>query len=157
MHNLLTTLKQLVIDMQRKSGVVMQKGAKPVDGSLLTKKGNSKQDLEREELKGGADSKDNKPTDGFWVKLQDWSTCSLKCGGGTQSYHRVCVPPKKGGKPCAGQPELIKKCNEQPCPVIKKEDKGKGAGKNSFKPKIKVMPFSSRYQRYSVSFLFFIY
>jgi len=40
--------------------------------------------------------------DGYWVVKQDWSSCTLACGGGTQTLHRECIPPLTGGKPCAG-------------------------------------------------------
>lgn len=29
-------------------------------------------------------------TDGKWIILHDWSTCTVACGGGTQTLHRLC-------------------------------------------------------------------
>ena len=52
-----------------------------------------------------------KPSDGYWIVLQNWSQCSLKCGGGISTLHRMCIPPKKGGKPCQGKNILTKECN----------------------------------------------
>lgn len=40
--------------------------------------------------------------DGRWIILHDWSTCTLACGGGTQTLHRFCIPPSDGGAPCVG-------------------------------------------------------
>jgi len=55
--------------------------------------------------------------DGHWKVLQDWSTCTLACGGGTQTLHRVCIEPTvPEGLPCIGEPILTKACNEDPCP-----------------------------------------
>jgi len=40
-----------------------------------------------------------------WKNLQDWSTCTLACGGGTKTLHRVCIKGTKG-EACKG-PEVI--------------------------------------------------
>jgi len=65
--------------------------------------------------------RENKPppgskVDGRWVILQDWSQCSLICGGGKQYLQRMCVPPQNGGLPCDGEALLDKDCNTQACP-----------------------------------------
>merc|ERR1712168_154967 len=59
------------------------------------------------------------PIDGGWSAFSGWSTCSKKCGGGTQKRTRTCTNPKPahGGKDCVGDAEETKKCNENPCPV----------------------------------------
>jgi len=49
--------------------------------------------------------------DGYWIILQDWSQCSLKCGGGTSTLQRMCIPPKYGGAPCKGESIINKPCN----------------------------------------------
>lgn len=59
------------------------------------------------------------PTDGYWVLLQDWTQCTLRCGGGWSYQHFYCYPPKNGGKPCVGKAIRQKPCNLQPCPTIK--------------------------------------
>jgi hypothetical protein len=87
--------------------------------------------------------------DGYWITLQTWSQCTLKCGGGKSYFHRMCVPPKEGGKPCEGESILSKDCNKQPCPLV---DGAKGKNsieQKTMKPIVKIMPFSSRPQRYS--------
>ena len=94
------------------------------------------------------------PTDGYWIMLQDWTQCSLKCGGGISTLHRMCVPPKTGGKACDGNPIMTRPCNSQPCPKVK-EIAENGINKrdnNTMKPLVKVMPFSTRPQRYSVKY-----
>jgi len=56
--------------------------------------------------------------DGYWQLLQDWSQCSVKCGGGTSTQQWLCVPPKQGGKACLGDSIRTKPCNNQQCPSI---------------------------------------
>jgi hypothetical protein len=71
-------------------------------------------------LKNGAvgAKKGGSLTDGYWIVLQMWSQCTLKCGGGKSFLQRMCVPPKDGGKPCEGEAILSKDCNKQPCPGV---------------------------------------
>lgn len=88
--------------------------------------------------------------DGYWVLLQDWSSCSKKCGGGLQYQHLMCVPPKNGGKPCEGTDIRTKVCNEQPCPSVSDAAQvlpKKGSEKIE-KPIVRMMPISSRPLRY---------
>jgi len=87
--------------------------------------------------------------DGYWITLQEWSQCSLHCGGGISTKQRMCVPPKEGGLPCEGPAILTKPCNIQPCPRVKgisPNDQKYDAVK---KPIVKIMPFSNRPQRYT--------
>lgn len=49
------------------------------------------------------------------MTLQDWTQCTLVCGGGTQTMQRMCIPPMNGGKSCEGEAILTKKCNTKPC------------------------------------------
>ena len=45
------------------------------------------------------------------------TTCTKKCGGGTQSRTRgVKVPAAFGGKACEGEKKEEKPCNPQACP-----------------------------------------
>jgi len=87
---------------------------------------------------------------GFWVLLQDWSSCSKKCGGGLQYMQLMCSPPQNGGKPCDGEALRTKKCNEQPCPQVLEAAKAlpKAKAVNYGKPVVKVMPISTRPLRY---------
>jgi hypothetical protein len=85
------------------------------------------------------------PKDGYWILLQDWTTCSLKCGGGLSYQQWMCVPPKKGGRKCIGKPVRTRPCNSQPCPITKTIDFTKN---KVLTPIIKSMPFSLRPQNY---------
>jgi hypothetical protein len=88
--------------------------------------------------------------DGYWIVLQTWSQCTLKCGGGKSYLQRMCVPPKEGGKPCNGDAVLNRDCNKQPCPgAVSLGGKGDTVTQKVNKPIVKIMPFSARPQRYS--------
>jgi len=93
------------------------------------------------------------PNDGYLILLQDWSQCTLKCGGGVEVQQWMCVPPREGGKPCKG--ELIRKrpCHTQPCPGTTFTS-GEAVVNNKspldkvLKPVIKSLPISNRPQNY---------
>jgi hypothetical protein len=160
---LIKNIKQLVINMQRASGqILLKKDNTPFSSDdFMAKKSEREKTITDKLTSGDKDSASSKVTlnnvvDGYWITLQGWSTCSLKCGGGTQSYHRMCVPPKNGGRPCRGDAILTKKCNEQPCPGIKGPNQEKDIESEAAKPIVKVMPFSSRYQKYTVSYIFIL-
>jgi len=88
------------------------------------------------------------PIDGYWLTLQDWSQCSKKCDGGISTFHRMCIPPKNGGKPCFGQNIITKKCNPKPCPLV---DGSQKPGNTTVNPPVmKIMPYSNSPQRYSL-------
>ena len=92
--------------------------------------------------------------DGKWIVLQEWSQCTLKCGGGLSYQHLLCVPPKQGGKPCEGPSIRTKPCNTQPCPgvsIFKQVNLQNISGINN--PIVKVMSISSRPQRYDKCYL----
>ena len=104
----------------------------------------------------------NVQLDGYWILLNDWTQCTLKCGGGLSYQQWICIPPKKGGKDCVGQGIRTRPCNDQPC----QSHGGSGAGsdgsgsaddENSLIPSenntvitpiFKMLPFSNRPQRY---------
>jgi hypothetical protein len=86
--------------------------------------------------------------DGYWILLQDWSTCSVSCGGGFQHKQLMCVPPKTGGKPCSGEAMRKKKCNEDPCPELGDGADSEKKGQKMLPPIIKMMPISIRPLRY---------
>ncbi len=90
-------------------------------------------------------------TDGYWVTLQEWSQCNLKCGGGTSTYHRLCRPPKNGGKPCQGEAIMHKPCNTHPCPITDGTAEGPFGNKNTevLAPIVKIMAFTDQPQRYT--------
>jgi len=96
-----------------------------------------------------------RPKNGKWVLLQNWTQCTLKCGGGKSYQHWLCIPPKNGGRPCQGKGIKVRPCNNQKCPGIgdilkfvssnqKKDDE-----EENKKPFIKVLPLSNRPQRFS--------
>lgn len=97
-------------------------------------------------------------TDGYWVLLQDWTSCSQKCGNGTSYQQWMCVPPKNGGKPCQGEAIRKKTCNPQPCPSVNAlislvsvaSNPGTTAKKLELAPRpiVKAGLFSNRPQRY---------
>ena len=130
------------VQIQRDQGIVLlptvPKGPKTISGMLNPKV---------------AEAKAKKPgdlVDGYWIVLQEWSQCTLKCGGGKSYLQRMCVPPKEGGKPCVGDAVLSKDCNKQPCPgAVSAGGKGNTTEQKINKPIVKIMPFSSKPQRYT--------
>ena len=58
----------------------------------------------------------NESSDGYWVIKKDWTECTLKCDGGKQFQHLLCIASKGNGKPCEGEPVLVRPCNLRPCP-----------------------------------------
>lgn len=108
---------------------------------------------ENEALLGEKKQDSSNSRDGYWIILQDWSSCTKACGGGTMTLQRMCVPPKKGGKPCEGEAIMKKICNEKPCSTSTSMYTSGSESGNSVKPQIKephvsVLPFSDRPQRY---------
>merc|ERR1712168_1381343 len=61
------------------------------------------------------------PIDGAYSKWSAFSPCTFSCGGGMQTRHRECTPPKYGGQPCSvlGGATDTQECNKQLCPVKK--------------------------------------
>ena len=86
--------------------------------------------------------------DGHWILLQDWTTCTLSCGGGLSYQQFMCVPPKNGGKPCKGKAIRTKPCNTHKCPDVNVHLKHL-LNQKKMKTIVKILPFSQRPQRYS--------
>jgi len=88
--------------------------------------------------------------DGYWVKISDWSQCTLKCGGGLSYQQWVCIPPRRNGRACVGAPIRTRPCNEQPCPLSNEYGTSFQANENNtvLPPVYKMIPFSNRPQRY---------
>jgi hypothetical protein len=57
--------------------------------------------------------------DGGWSSWSGWSTCTVSCGGGTQTRTRTCTnpTPKCNGANCVGDPTDTQSCNTQSCVV----------------------------------------
>lgn len=149
--NFMKYLKQLKLQQQRNNGQVVltpqNQANTPTISQILSPPVEAKTTTSSNANSVGAD--------GYWITLQDWTQCSLKCGGGTSTLQRMCVPPKNGGAPCEGPLIMTKPCNTQPCPNMMSSnglDIMNSNGNNStvvMKPVVKVMPFSSRPQRYT--------
>jgi hypothetical protein len=155
--NFMKTLKQLKLQQQRDNGqvVLTQNPVAPTISQILNPPAESANPSLKNDGKGNL-SVTFKPntqiTDGYWIVLQDWTQCSLKCGGGTSTLQRMCVPPKNGGAPCDGPLIMTKPCNTHPCPNVMGSNPFELNGNNStyvMKPVVRVMPFSSRPQRYN--------
>ncbi|XP_062378705.1 thrombospondin-1-like [Sardina pilchardus] len=59
------------------------------------------------------------PINGGWGPWSPWDTCSVTCGGGSQTRQRLCTDPapKYGGKDCVGPPKEEQLCNTEKCPI----------------------------------------
>jgi len=96
------------------------------------------------------ENSDDKIIDGHWILLQNWSQCTLKCGGGKSYLQRLCIPPKNGGKPCEGDVIIEKNCNIHPCPEVKHTLNfyTNKTNEKIEKTQIKIMPLSSQPLQY---------
>ncbi|KAL9955598.1 hypothetical protein ACROYT_G036941 [Oculina patagonica] len=59
------------------------------------------------------------PIDGGYTEWEEWTECSLTCGGGRRRRYRQCTNPvpQYGGEDCSGPAEDIEDCNTDGCPV----------------------------------------
>ena len=79
--------------------------------------------------------------------MQEWSTCTLACGGGTQTRHRYCVVPPNGN-PCEGKAIETRICNNDPCSNITQVEDN-----SEYLPtQIKILRVSQTPQRYKVQY-----
>lgn len=140
-ESLSNSLAKLKVMLQRSKGEIVSQAS-------------AQEDL----LEDGSVKDESSPSnlnDGRLVLLQDWSDCTLKCGGGKSFQQWMCIPAKKGGKPCAGDLIREKECNIQPCPEISlannlNDSKESLLGSKLDKPPVvKVARFSKRYNRYT--------
>ena len=154
-------VKNAKLQIQRAKGEIVLKNEKPRQESLDTvvNQNNSNN------IESLSQPDDGKPSDGYWIVLQTWSQCSKKCDSGVSTLHRLCIPPKKGGKPCEGQAVQTKPCNTKPCPNVGGQESTDGSVPGhkrnatevkiqeaskpvTLKPIFKTMPFSSKPIRY---------
>ncbi|EDO26136.1 predicted protein, partial [Nematostella vectensis] len=54
---------------------------------------------------------------GGWSAWSNWTPCSVKCEGGTQSRDRNCTHPSplNGGDNCVGEGKETRACNDFRC------------------------------------------
>jgi len=138
------TLIRLIIRNQR------DKNELPFTVDQMNKRSSLAQNLKtpREPIK----PENQSPLNGYWMLLQDWTDCTLACGGGWHYQHWMCIPPKFGGIDCIGDPIRRRPCNTQPCPPAKElvlKQNIKGILPIVKPTTINVNRFSSRPQRYS--------
>ncbi|XP_052083470.1 coadhesin-like [Mytilus californianus] len=59
------------------------------------------------------------PVNGGWSDWTSWATCTLDCGGGTQSKTRTCSKPAPAhdGLVCGGDSSASQSCNTHLCPI----------------------------------------
>ena len=57
------------------------------------------------------------PINGGWSAWSGWSSCSVSCGGGTQTRARTCTNPSPNvcGAACSGSTSQSQSCNTQSC------------------------------------------
>ena len=149
-------IRKIKIKNQREQGITISSTIPPIPETLGSNinKVTTTPDLNTDGNNFGVrfNVTNQKVIDGYWIVLQEWSQCSLKCGGGVSTLQRMCVPPKHGGNQCEGPAILTKPCNIQPCPFVK-ELKRKQSNTTiespPKKPIVKIMPFTDRPQRYT--------
>ena len=56
--------------------------------------------------------------DGVWAAWGSWGTCTVTCGGGTQTRSRTCTnpAPQYNGADCPGSDGSSQDCNTHHCP-----------------------------------------
>ncbi len=151
----MATVKKLKIGRQRKKGefpITQNDNTKQTISQFLNPNLGNTQLLKGDNLGnlGVNFNSTQKITDGYWIVLQDWSQCDRACGGGSSTLHRMCVPPKNGGKNCEGDAIVTKQCNPKPCPEVKStKELNESKNTTTLQPIIKVLQFSSRPQRYT--------
>lgn len=157
-QNFLSLLRSIKINEQHEDGLILlkngdQKGKKETVTDLMNMHKQNDVPQLKSDKEGNLNVKLNTDknqslTDGYWIVLQNWTQCSLKCGGGTSTLQRMCVPPKNGGAPCQGKSIITKPCNTQPCPAVLSTAEKKKKAESIKKPIIKSMMLSNRPQRY---------
>lgn len=146
-QNKIKKQKALGLQIQSKSSLAKASGKNANQNNLNSK--NKSPSLSNINSSKQNDKGGKKPKDGRWIVLQDWSQCNLKCGGGEQTLHLICMPPEQGGKACEGTAIRKRPCNTDPCPIMKNPHPNIKVDNTKYeKPIIKVMPISNRPTRY---------
>lgn len=153
--NIMNILIKLKLKKQHKLGVYITTQAikKGSSGTLTDIVNNGSKAMDPEKL----NDPNKAPEDGYWIILQNWTPCTLKCGGGLQYLQLMCFPPKKGGKPCEGEAIRTHPCNKQACPQINQIaailPQTANPTTKMEKPIVKMMAISKRPQRYDKCYL----
>ncbi len=140
-----------ISDKQKKEHEKEGKSIEPNDNTIADLMKNAEE--EEHDL-----NKDAKNKDGKWRVLQNWSQCTLKCGGGKSYLQLVCEPQIGDGKPCVGEAIREKPCNTQDCPKSEKiaillPKHNKKTLEHIEAPIVKMMTVSKRPQRYEKCYL----
>ncbi|XP_023932116.1 uncharacterized protein LOC106156983 [Lingula anatina] len=72
----------------------------------------------------GADKLTCADRNGGLTSWTSWGSCSVTCGGGTQSRTRSCTNPTQAGNglPCSGLTSETQQCNTDSCPLSQAEE-----------------------------------
>lgn len=114
---LMQKLKEQRIKLQQQVGVYRTVKSRNIKDEalanplLLNQRENNQYSIQTENV--NRNEKDN--NNGYWVLLKDWGECSVKCGGGIQTQHLLCIPPKGNGNPCFGSNIRTRPCNTMIC------------------------------------------
>lgn len=123
------------------AGINLDKSTEDMQDYLRGKKSSAKYN----DLK-----KNQKAIDGYWITINEWTECNVKCGGGLSFKQRMCIPPKGNGRPCIGEEISTKECNTQPCPDAAAYQRELELAKPIVNnPIVKIGTFSERPQRYT--------
>jgi hypothetical protein len=79
-----------------------------------------------------------------WVNLQEWSSCTLACGGGSQTLHRFCLKAPNSLS-CEGSSVITRPCNTQPCANVTDEV----IESEMLPTEIRIIPVSLRPRRFT--------
>lgn len=146
-------LRKLKLEEQRQDGIILyttpSKKIQKNSGESLVDLLSSSRKAEKSKSGAAFNSTSGAAADGYWITINEWTECSLKCGGGVSTLQRACIPPKNGGKPCIGNAVLTKKCNSKACPEIQRSNSTISGGNDTVKkPIIKLVKFSNFPQRF---------
>ena len=96
---------------------------------------------------------EQKKNDCSMIVLNEWTPCTLACGGGKKYLQLMQIPAKQGGKECQNTVSIrTRECNNQPCPTVSNMKSITEGNKTSTSilssATVKMMSISSRPLRY---------
>jgi len=107
---LMTFIKKLKIKSQRMKGINIDKHYKKNEAGISDLYDNNLRTKVIDPISYALANPSNE-TKSEWITIQDWTECSLKCGGGKSFKQRKCV-----SRICTGPEILERLCNIHPCP-----------------------------------------